>query len=129
MQKTISFVSGAVNHIVITAFILMFLLVFTNVVLRFFFNSGLTFADEIARYAFVWCTFLGAVIALQKNAHIGVAGIRPYIAVRFHPWLDVAINIILLIIVSTVLIGSVEVLIANIGTRAPFTGAPIAIAQ
>ena len=77
----------------------------------------------------MWCTFLGAVIAMRNNAHMGITGIRPYLPDVAHPWLDAVINLIKLIVILIVLIGSVEFLIANLGTRAPFTGAPIAIAQ
>lgn len=129
MKMISNILSKTANHIVVVAFIMMFLLVFTNVVLRFLFSTGLTFSDEIARYAFVWTTFLGAVIATQENAHVGITGIRPYLAKRFHPVLDLLINIIKTTLALILLFGSIDVLIANIGTRAPFTGAPIAIAQ
>src|SRR5690606_7768513 len=40
----------------------MALMVFLNVVLRYGFNSGLTWSEELSRYFFVWLTFIGAVI-------------------------------------------------------------------
>jgi len=49
----------------------MVLMVFGNVVLRYGFNSGITFSEELSRWAFVWMTFLGAVIALKDNDHLG----------------------------------------------------------
>lgn len=129
IDKQLRIVNFIISNIVISAFITMFLLVFINVVMRFVFSSGLTFSDEIARYAFVWCTFLGALIALQTNAHIGITGIRPYLPVRYHRWLDFIANLVMLIVSGIVFLGSIQILMANIGTRAPFTGAPIAIAQ
>ena len=36
---------------------LMVLFVFLNVVLRTFFNSGLTWSEELARYLFVYVTY------------------------------------------------------------------------
>lgn len=47
-------------------------MVFGNVVLRYGFNTGLNFSEEMARYFFVWLTFIGAVITFRENAHIGV---------------------------------------------------------
>lgn len=129
MEKLSQAILKTANNIVVTAFIAMFLLVFGNVLLRFLFSSGLTFSDEIARYAFLWCTFLGAAIAAQKNAHIGIAGIRPFVPARYHRWIDITVSAVVLVIIVIVLIGSFEILIANMGTRAPFTGAPIWIAQ
>ena len=49
----------------------MVLMVFGNVVLRYGFNSGITFSEELSRWAFVWMIFLGAVIAIKENGHLG----------------------------------------------------------
>jgi TRAP-type transport system small permease protein len=49
----------------------MVAMVFGNVVLRYGFNSGITFSEELSRWAFVWMTFLGAIVALKDNGHLG----------------------------------------------------------
>jgi len=49
----------------------MVLMVFGNVVLRYGFNSGITFSEELSRWAFVWMTFLGAIVAIRENGHLG----------------------------------------------------------
>ncbi len=49
----------------------MVVMVFGNVVLRYVFNSGITVSEELSRWAFVWLTFLGAIVALRENAHLG----------------------------------------------------------
>ncbi|WP_024717743.1 TRAP transporter small permease, partial [Pseudomonas putida] len=41
-------------------------LIFTNVVLRYGFNSGLFFSEEISRLAFVWLVFAGAQLMLHE---------------------------------------------------------------
>ena len=51
---------------------LMVILVFGNVVLRYGFNSGITFSEEVSRFLFIWVVFLGAVLTLRDNAHLGV---------------------------------------------------------
>jgi TRAP-type C4-dicarboxylate transport system permease small subunit len=51
---------------------LMVLLVFSNVVLRYGFNLGITFSEEVSRFLFIWVVFLGAVLTLRDNAHLGV---------------------------------------------------------
>jgi TRAP-type C4-dicarboxylate transport system permease small subunit len=53
------------------ALFVMVLLVFGNVVLRYAFNSGITVSEELARWLFVWVTFMGAVVALREHAHLG----------------------------------------------------------
>jgi TRAP-type C4-dicarboxylate transport system permease small subunit len=49
----------------------MVVLVFGNVVMRYAFNSGFTVSEELSRWLFVWLTFLGAVVALRDNGHLG----------------------------------------------------------
>ena len=51
--------------------VLMVVLVFGNVVLRYGFNSGISVSEEISRWLFVWLTFMGAVVALHRHAHLG----------------------------------------------------------
>jgi TRAP-type C4-dicarboxylate transport system permease small subunit len=49
----------------------MVAMVFGNVVLRYVFNSGITVSEELSRWAFVWMTFLGAIIAVKDGGHLG----------------------------------------------------------
>ena len=50
----------------------MLVMVFGNVVLRIFFNTGIDLSEEIPRFAFVWMTFLGAIVGMRHRAHLGV---------------------------------------------------------
>jgi TRAP-type C4-dicarboxylate transport system permease small subunit len=50
---------------------LMVLLVFGNVVMRYALNSGITVSEELARWLFVWMTFLGSIVALKEHGHLG----------------------------------------------------------
>lgn len=50
----------------------MVLFVFLNVILRIFFNSGLTWSEELSRYLFVFVTYVGAISAMRVNGHLGV---------------------------------------------------------
>ena len=49
----------------------MVLLVFGNVLLRYLANSGITVSEELSRWLFVWMTFLGAIVAVKENGHLG----------------------------------------------------------
>jgi TRAP-type C4-dicarboxylate transport system permease small subunit len=60
-----------IGYLIAAAMLAMVVLVFGNVVLRYGFNSGLTVSEELSRWLFVWMTFLGAVVALRDNAHLG----------------------------------------------------------
>ena len=69
-----TFISGycrLIGYLIAAALLLMVALVFGNVVMRYAFNSGFTVSEELSRWLFVWLTFLGAVVALRDNAHLG----------------------------------------------------------
>jgi TRAP-type transport system small permease protein len=50
----------------------MLVMVFGNVVARIGFNTGWDLAEEVPRFAFVWMTFLGAIVGMRRRAHLGV---------------------------------------------------------
>lgn len=58
--------------LLVLCMLVMFVLVFINVMMRIFMNSGIDVSEELPRYAFVWMTFIGAVIGMRKHAHLGV---------------------------------------------------------
>ena len=71
MKKFIDAYCRLIGYVIAAALALMVVLVFGNVFMRYAFNSGLTVSEELSRWLFVWVTFLGAVIALRDNAHLG----------------------------------------------------------
>ena len=52
--------------------LVMVVLVFGNVVLRYAFNTGITLSEELSRWFFVWMTFIGALVGLREGGHLGV---------------------------------------------------------
>ena len=50
---------------------IMVVLVFGNVVLRYGFNSGIVFSEEVSRFLFMWLTLIGALIVLREHGHLG----------------------------------------------------------
>lgn len=72
LQSVIDGFYRLLEVILVICMVVMFVLVFINVVLRLFFNSGIDISEELPRYAFIWMTFVGAVIGMRKHAHLGV---------------------------------------------------------
>jgi len=58
--------------LLVTMLVVMVVMVFGNVVLRYGFNSGIISSEELSRYLFIWITFLGAIVAMRENAHLGL---------------------------------------------------------
>ena len=49
----------------------MVLAVFVNVVLRYVFDTGIVFYEELSRLLFVWLVCIGAIVAFAENKHLG----------------------------------------------------------
>ena len=62
----------ALEFVMVMCIATMLVMVFGNVVLRIFFNTGIDLSEEIPRFAFVWMTFLGAIVGMRRRAHLGV---------------------------------------------------------
>jgi TRAP-type C4-dicarboxylate transport system permease small subunit len=71
IDKTASAYCRLLELLLVLLLAAMVLMVFGNVVLRYGFNSGITFSEELSRWAFVWMTFLGAIVAIKDNGHLG----------------------------------------------------------
>jgi TRAP-type C4-dicarboxylate transport system permease small subunit len=72
MKATADALQRALEAVMVLCLIVMLVMVFGNVVLRLFFNTGIDLSEEIPRFAFVWMTFLGAIVGMRKRAHLGV---------------------------------------------------------
>jgi TRAP-type transport system small permease protein len=62
-----------IDGLAIATFTGMFACVLAQVVFRYVFGDPLVWSDELARYLFVWCSFLGWVIAARKRSHLSVS--------------------------------------------------------
>ncbi len=71
VEKTADAFCRALTALMGAMLVLMVVLVFGNVVLRYGFNSSITVSEELGRWLFVWITFLGAVVALREHTHLG----------------------------------------------------------
>lgn len=61
-----------VEGVLVLILAVMVAIVFSNVVLRYGFASGVIVSEEVSRVLFVWLTFLGAVPVMRQHGHLGV---------------------------------------------------------
>jgi TRAP-type C4-dicarboxylate transport system permease small subunit len=72
LDKLVSGFFRLIEAILVLCMAVMLVMVFGNVVLRLFFNTGIDLSEEMPRFAFVWMTFLGGIIGLHRRSHLGV---------------------------------------------------------
>lgn len=59
------------------------ILTFVNVVARYVFNSGWTWAGELTNYLFIWSAFFGAAYGFNRGIHISIT----ILVEKFPSWL------------------------------------------
>lgn len=105
----------------------MVVMVFGNVVLRYAFNSGIAVSEELSRWFFVWMTFLGALVALKEHGHLGTDMLVSRLP-RAGKVVCLALSQLLMLAVTVMLLkGSWEQAKINLDVEAPVTGAPMAV--
>jgi len=60
------------EYVTLFFFFVMCLFVGIQIVTRYVMNNPLSFSDEIARYAYVWMTFIGLALATKHDVHVRV---------------------------------------------------------
>ncbi len=58
-------------YIVMILLALMVIIVFANVVSRYYLQFSLAWSEEIARFMLVWLVFLGSFLAYIHDEHLG----------------------------------------------------------
>lgn len=126
MYKIITGVSRLIEHIIAILLALMVILVFSNVVLRYGFNSGITISEELSRWFFVWMIFLGAVVAIKERAHLGSDMLVSRLP-AFGKKICLVLTYSLMIYITALFFkGSLDQSIINLDVEAPVTGASVA---
>jgi len=76
------FAERTIDLLAIATFSGMFACVLGQVFFRYFLDNPLTWSDELARYLFVWCAFLGWVIAARRRSHLAITMLQSRLSAR-----------------------------------------------
>lgn len=113
--------------LMVACLVVMVVLLFGNVALRYLFNSGINVSDELSRLAFVWLIFIGSVLAVRDHTHMGVT----MLVERFGPGARRATHLFCQVLVLAVLCmlikGSWDQTWIGMATLLPVTGLPSGI--
>lgn len=82
MDRINTVIAKALEVVAALILLQMVVLVFGNVVGRYFFARAITWADELARYSFVWLTFIGTALGVHRGSHIGLDIVTAHVSKR-----------------------------------------------
>lgn len=126
MKSLDKYLTQAMNMVIVVALALMVVMVFSNVVLRYVFNSGITASEELARFCFLWLIFVGSVLAMKERAHLGVDTLISRLPRSGKVVFVLISNALMLWVCYLFFMGSLNQTIVGWGTLKPATGIPMA---
>ena len=122
MTRIVDWYFHALKAMVVFFIATMVVLVLGNVILRYGFNSGITVSEELSRWAFVWLTFTGAIIAMREHTHLGMDTVVSKLPVLGKKICYVLSHLIMIACVLLFMSGAYDQAIINIGVEAPASG-------
>ena len=60
------------NFVIFILMALIVIIVFTNVICRYFIGSAIAWSEEVSRFMLIWLSFLGAILAYIRDEHLGL---------------------------------------------------------
>ena len=119
VQQLIDRICRLFSFLMVACLALMVVMVFGNVVLRYGFNSGITASEELSRWLFVWMTFLGAVVAVARRAHLGTDALVSRLPRAGKKFCFAAAHVLMLAMCWLMFQGSWKQAVINYGTTSP----------
>lgn len=117
---------GFLKFLIALCLLVMVVLVFGNVVLRYAFNSGISISEELSRWFFVWMTFIGALVGLREHAHLGVDSFVNRLTPMGKRFCLVSAQLLMLWASWILLRGSWDQTLINLEVEAPTSGLSMA---
>lgn len=106
---------------------LLLIVMSAQVLWRYVFNDPIYWSEELARYLFVWLTFLAASMAFRDHKHMAVDLIQPFLPPAARRWQDVIITSILALFFVVVLVIAPEILQITFDQPSACLSIPIAV--
>ena len=114
------------EHALVGGLAVMSLMVFANVVLRYVFDTGITFTEEVSRMLFVWLTFIGSIVALRQGTHLGMDTVVSRLPHAGKLAFFVLSHLLMLGCIVMLWLGCWEQTQVNLDNHAPVSGIPVA---
>jgi TRAP-type C4-dicarboxylate transport system permease small subunit len=102
------------RYLTLPLYTLVVIAIFMEVFRRFFLSYSSIWSEEIARYAFIYITWIGAAAAIRERAHIRIDVILPLLPNKGKAFVFIFGDIITLILSFIALYWSIEPVLTSI---------------
>lgn len=96
MNKVIKVLQKIEENFLITCLSVMGIILTIQILLRYFFNAPISWAEELARYLQIWITFIGIGYGFRKSSHIALTLIKDKLPLKIAIIVSIINNIIMI---------------------------------
>jgi len=111
--------------ILVALLVAMTVVVFLQVIYRYFLAQPLSWSEELARYFFVWICLLGTALSVQKRGHFGMELFYKMLPQTGRRSLRFVISLLMGAVILIILIHGFFLTQDAAGQRSPATGIPM----
>ncbi len=103
---------------------ILVVVVFSNVICRYFLQFALAWAEETARFLFIWLSFLGAILANAYSEHMNFDFLVGKLPRKLGLIVTITANIVVLIVLYFIFKGGIKLVTVNIEWMTPALNIP-----
>lgn len=123
----IKFLRKVIDTVIVIMFLVMFAIVTINVLLRYLFNSPISWSGELSRYSFISIIFFGSIIALKEGTHIGMDFIIQLLPEKVYKKIVLINNLLVLGFLIVFTIAAFRMVMRNTNVFSSAMGIPMSI--
>ena len=126
MKKTAEWLSNFSNlinkgakYFVFCLMIFLVVIVFTEVIARYLFNTSLRYTEEIVIYSMVWLGLIGAGIAVKENTLISISSLLQSFSPKISKFIKIIGNLMIIILLFWIVKSGINYTLRNINQLSP----------
>ena len=124
LGQTMTFLTKLLNSILAILLALMVVIVFSNVIGRYFLESALAWSEEISRFLFIWLVFFGAILAYINDEHLALDLLVKVLPTKVSQMVAVIGDLLVIYALSLITIGGYKITVENWTWLSPAAAIP-----
>lgn len=113
-----------IEGVVFIMFLIMVVVAFSQVVMRYIFDQSLAWGGEVPQYGMVWMCFLGAALVTLDRGHTRVDFFMNLLPKSLFPYISVIINFLTGVFMAFLCYSSIPIIKTSMTTLTPALGIP-----
>lgn len=105
--------------------VVMVIIVFANVLFRYFLDFSIASTEELSRFMFIWISFIGSALALKYGEHLSIDFITNIMPDFMKKIIYIFDQFVILLIIIFMGIGGWRMTVSDMGVRSSATNIPL----